>query len=387
MNDPTAGFSRRTLLKAGAGVAAGMALTGLGLAAPAFADEHTRPASSHGMPERLSSRQRLGQRVIYSYPGATPPAALFDAIAAGVVGGVIFFGENITSLADITAVDAELRAAQAKGPVRTPLLLMTDQEGGFIRRLPGQQPVLSEKQIGLSADPAAAAQAAGAGAAAALRAVGMNHNLAPVLDVFRTPGDFDDQWQRSYSSDPTIAGALGADMAWAEQHGGVVSTAKHFPGLGAASAAQNTDLVPVTLTQSLHDLRTIDEAAFAPVIRAGVDMVMTSWAIYPALDGVHPAGLSRRIVGGELRGRLHFRGVTITDALEAGALKPFGDMGARAVAAAGAGMDLLLCSARDIAQGAQALDALVAAAAEHHLTWWEADAAYRRVLALRHRLF
>ncbi len=100
-----------------------------------------------------------GQRVIASYPGLTPPASLFTDISNGQVAGVIFFGESISSEAQIAGVVTQLRQAQAQSPVQVPLLLMTDQEGGLVRRLPGQ-PVLSEKQIGQSSDPVAAATAA-----------------------------------------------------------------------------------------------------------------------------------------------------------------------------------------------------------------------------------
>jgi len=373
-------LSRRTLLIAGAGAAAGLALAGAGAV-------RAHAAVAEPWWAELSPRQRAGQRVIFSYPGATPPQALLDAIAAGTVGGVIFFGENITSLAQIADVVAQLRAAQASSPVREPLLFMTDQEGGFIRRLRGQEPVLSEKKIGLAPDPDAAAAAAGAGAAAALRNVGMNLNLAPVLDVFRTPGNFDDQWERSYSSDPLVAARLGADFVRAQQGAGVAATAKHFPGLGAASAAENTDLGPVTLTQSLDELRSVDEAAFADAIAAGVQLVMTSWAIYPALDPDFPAGLSPTIVQGELRDRLGFTGVTITDALEAGSLDAFGGTGFRALLSAQAGMDLLLCSGRDIGQGFDALDAITAALEDKTLNPGHFKQSLRRVQELRAGLF
>ena len=376
------GMSRRAVLTAGVGAVAGFALAGAGLGAAALPASATPPWWA-----KLSLRQQAGQRVIYSYPGATPPQSLFDAIAAGEVGGVIFFGENIMSLTQIAGVVSDLRAAQASSPVKEPLLFMTDQEGGYIRRLRGQQPILSEKQIGLQPDPDAAATAAGAGAAAALRNVGMNLNLAPVLDVFRTPGDFDDQWQRSYSSDPVLAGRLGADMVTAQQGAGVAATAKHFPGLGAATQAQNTDLGPVTLTQPLSELRGVDEFAFSPAIAAGVQLVMTSWAIYPAIDATYPAGLSTTIVQGELRGRLGFGGVTITDALEAGALDAFGDTGARSLLAAEAGMDLLLCSARDMSQGQDALDAITTAAGDGTLNPGHFKQTLRRVQSLRASLF
>jgi beta-N-acetylhexosaminidase len=377
------GLSRRAVLTAGVGAVAGLALAGAGIAGSGALSASAAPPWW----AKLSTRQQVGQRVIYSYPGATPPQSLLDGIAAGEVGGVIFFGENITSLPQIAAVVAQLRAAQASSPIKEPLLFMTDQEGGLIRRLRGQEPVLSEKQIGLQPDPDAAATAAGAGAAGALRNVGMNLNLAPVLDVFRTPGNFDDQFQRSYSSDPVLAGRLGADFVRAQQGAGVAATSKHFPGLGAATASENTDLGPVTLTQSLDELRAVDESAFAPAISVGVQLVMTSWAIYPAIDPVYPAGLSSTIVQGELRQRLGFDGVTITDALEAGALNAFGDTGARALLSAQAGMDLLLCSARDMQQGLDALDAVTAAVDDKTLNPGTFKQSLRRVQSLRAGLF
>jgi beta-N-acetylhexosaminidase len=381
--EPASGPTRRTVLAAGVGAVAGLALAGTGVAAGgAFAAPATPPWWA-----KLSTRQQAGQRIIFSYPGATPPQSLLDAIAAGTVGGVIFFGENIPSLDHIAGVVAQLRAAQASSPVKEPLLLMTDQEGGYIRRLKGQEPILSEKKIGLAADPDAAATAAGAGAAAALRNVGMNLNLAPVLDVFREEGNFDDQWERSYSSDPVLAGRLGAEMVRAQQGAGVAATAKHFPGLGAATADENTDLGAVTLTQPLDELRGVDEAAFAPAIAAGVQLVMTSWAVYPAIDAVYPAGISSTIVQGELRGRLGFTGVTITDALEAGALDAFGDTGERALLSAQAGMDLLLCSARDMSQGMDTLDAITAAVDDKTLNPGHFKQPLARVQSLRTSLF
>jgi beta-N-acetylhexosaminidase len=333
---------------------------------------------------KLSATQQVGQRVIFSYPGATPSDELLQLIKDGMVGGLIFFGENILSLSQIADVVTELKAAHAQSPTSaSPLLLMTDQEGGVVRRLSGQEPILSEKQVGASADPLAEATKAGAGAGAALTAVGMNLNLAPVEDVFREAGNFDDQFGRSYSSDPVVCGALGAAFVRAQQATGVAATAKHYPGLGQATQAQNTDLGVVTLTQSADDIRDIDELAFRPAIAAGVELVMTSWAVYPAIDPVYPAGLSKIFVGGELRGRQHFHGVTITDALEAGALDPFGDSGERSILAAEAGMDLLLCSARDVGQGQAAVSAVTTALQSGRLNPGHFKIALKRVERLR----
>ena len=333
----------------------------------------------------LTRRQLAGQRIIYSYPGLTPPASLLRIIRAGEAAGVIFFGENIAGTAQISSVIAELRRAQAQSPVHVPLLLMVDQEGGLIRRLSGA-PTLSEKRIGQSADPVAAASAAGAGAGRTLAAVGMNVNLAPVLDVYSTAGNFIDQYQRSYSANAGTVALLGRAFITAQQRTGVAATAKHFPGLGRAATAQNTDTRPIILSQSLARLRGTDEFPYSAAVAIGVDLVMVSWAIYPALDPNRPAGLSPTVVRQELRGRIGFAGVTVTDALEAGALAHYGSTGQRAVAAATAGMDLILCSARDVRQGEAATAALVNAQTGGQLDSAGFIAAADRIADLRARL-
>jgi beta-N-acetylhexosaminidase len=332
----------------------------------------------------LSLHQLAGQRVIYSYSGLTPPPSLLSLISHGEAAGVIFFGDNISSEAQIAAVTKELQQADASpdNPVREPLLLMTDQEGGEVRRLPGA-PVLSEKQIGESADPAAAATQAGTGAGLNLSGVGMNVNLAPVLDVYRKAGDFDDQYGRSYSMNPDVVSQLGADFITAQQQAGVAATAKHFPGLGAATKSQDTDVRPVTLKLSLHTLRTVDEYPYQAAVAAGVKLVMVSWAVYPALDPGVPAGFSSAVVQGELRDRLGFAGVTITDALEAGALQAYGTYANRAVLAAGAGMDLILCADGDVSEGEAALDGLASGYQDGTLNQTAFQQSVDRIMSLR----
>ena len=125
---------------------------------------------------------------------------------------------------------------------------------------------------------------------------------------------------------PDVVSALGADFITAQQRVGVAATAKHFPGLGAAAASQDTDAEPVTLEPAAAStLRAVDEFPYRAAIAAGVKLVMVSWAVYPALDAGTPGrAVGHAIVQGELRERLGFKGVTITDALEAGALQAFG---------------------------------------------------------------
>jgi beta-N-acetylhexosaminidase len=339
------------------------------------------PTTAAPTTPQLTALQLAGERVIFSYAGLTPPADLLTLIREGEVAGVIFFGDNISSESQIGAVVTELRQAQAASPVHLPLLLMTDQEGGIVQRLPGA-PGISEKQVGQSSDPQSQATQAGTGAAQNLSGVGMNVNLAPVLDVYYSAGNFIDQSQRSYSSDPSVVASLGSAFITAQQKDGVAATAKHFPGLGSAPEGSNTDTGSVTLTVSLSELRDKDEVPYKSAISSGVKLIMLSWAIYPALDSAHPAGLSSVIVQ-ELRNRLGFTGVTITDALEADALNPFGTTAQRADAAAGAGMDLILCSSGSVSQGEQAENALASALTSGQLSQSGFVAAANRVNALR----
>jgi beta-N-acetylhexosaminidase len=110
---------------------------------------------------------------------------------------------------------------------------------------------------------------------------------------------------------------------------------------------------------------------------------MVSWATYPALDAARPAGLSSTIVQGQLRGQLHFQGVTITDSLGAGALEAFGTTQQRALLAAEAGMDLILCASRDVSQGEQAMDGMESAYLDGALSPSLFRASLQRVVDLR----
>ncbi len=341
------------------------------------------PAAAAVLP-RLSVAQLAGQRVIYSYAGLTPPASLLSLISHGEAAGVIFFSDNVGSQSQLTAAVHKLDQAAASklNPVHLPLLLMTDQEGGEVRRLPGA-PELSPIEIGESVSPAAAAAEAGGAAAASLRSYGLDVNLAPVLDVYRQADGFIAEYGRSFSSNPAAVAKLGAGYVAAEQQGAVAATVKHFPGLGAAAQSQDTDLRPVTLPLSASTIRTVDELPYRSAIAAHVKLIMASWAIYPALDPDFPAGLSAPIVQGELRKRLGFTGVTITDALEAGALSPFGTIANRATLAARAGMDLLLCSEGNVSEGESAMSSLETGYRSGALDSAAFKAADERILALR----
>ncbi|OAA57310.1 Glycoside hydrolase, family 3 [Cordyceps fumosorosea ARSEF 2679] len=357
---------------------------------------------THAKPCRGAAASDLdilaGQHVIYSFPtSSTPPAELVNLTSAGLVGGVILFGVNVD--ANTAAAMDTLRRAYAASPAPALLkkttgeagaikfFVSTDQEGGQVRRMKNDEPKLSAKQIGAAADPAAAGKAAGEGAAATLRKFNNNVNLAPVLGVYRAAGDFLDYYGRSFGNTSQAVVAAAVPFLTAQQAAGVAATAKHFPGLGAASHDANTDERPVTLDLSLEEIRRVDEAPYVAAIAAGVQLVMPSWAVYPALDAARPAGLSGKWLREELRGRLGFQGVTVSDAMEAGSLSAFGGAAETATLAAEAGMDLLLASARNVTQGEEIRKALVSGVSSGRLSRAQFDEATKRIAALRSRLW
>jgi beta-N-acetylhexosaminidase len=284
-------------------------------------------------PAAPSSLERLvGQTVITGMSGTQPSATLLDRIRAGQVGGVIFFGANLTSAAAAKSLIAELQRAAAAGG-NPPLLIALDQEGGDVRRLPGP-PALSEAAYG-AAGSASRVRAAGVATGRYLRGVGVGVDLAPVLDTPNSDHNF--LGDRTYSRNAALNARLGSAFVDGLQSVHVAATGKHFPGLGTAT--QNTDLAHVFVTTPKPDL----DARLAPfraAVQAGVKLVMVSNAGYRAYDpsGL-PAVLSPRIVGGVLRKQLGFRGVVISDALEAPGPSSRPDAAALALRA---GVDLLL---------------------------------------------
>lgn len=306
------------------------------------------------------------------FAGTSPSTELLGRIRRGEVGGVILFGANITSDAVARALVGRLQAAAAAGG-NPPLLVAVDQEGGPVRRLPDGPPRDAPANI------ASAAQAAAEGAATGsfLRPLGIDVDLAPVLDSPDSPANF--LGTRAYSGDPARNASLGTAFLKALQQHRVAATAKHFPGLGTAGANTDTSRVWITTPKAGLDRRL---APFAAAVRAGVDLVMVSNAGYRAYDASGlPAVLSRRIVTGLLRGKLGFDGVVISDAL--GAPGPSSRPHPN-VTAVGAGVDVLLYTSESGADGA--FRELLAATRSGALPLTTLRAANTRIAALKQRL-
>jgi beta-N-acetylhexosaminidase len=346
------------------------------LAAAALAAPTPAPGPSPAA--ALPLDQAVGERVIASLPGTRVPAALAREIRAGRVAGVILFARNISSRSQLRTLTARLQVERRHGPPALrdrPLLVMIDQEGGLVKRLSGA-PHHSPAQLGRIGS-AALARREGAATGRNLRDVGVNVDLAPVLDVGRR-GSSVRTLGRSFGSTAARVTALGGAFADGLASSGVLACAKHFPGLGRGGA--NEDDVFNRIDASLADLRAVDEAPFRAAAQTGIPLVMVSTGVYPALDA-QPALFSSRVATGELRGAVGFGGVAISDDLEVPALAHRSPE-RKALAAVRAGEDLLLFaqSAAAADRGAAALGRAVRSGALPRAT---IDAGADRVLALR----
>lgn len=294
------------------------------------------PPLTRNISAGLTNHQLAGQRIVAGFEGQTVPTAIRRRIRAGLIGGVILFADNLGSDRQITRLTRALqRIVRPDGLRRYPLMIMVDQEGGLVKRLPGA-PNASARQMGVRGTAYSRRQGALTGLN--LKTSGINIDLAPVLDVAR-PGGVIADTERGFGSTVRKVNATAIPFARALQSTRVAATAKHFPGLGAAT--ENTDFAVQRIRLSKAALRKVDMAPYEPFIAAGGKLVMVGSAIYPAL-GPRPAMFEPKIVRGELRTRLGFRGVTITDAMGTVAVNDFGGTKRSAIAAAHAGMDILL---------------------------------------------
>ncbi len=264
------------------------------------------------------------------------------------VGGVVLFERNLEDPPQLAALVAEIHALR-----RPPLLVAVDQEGGRVQRFrKGFVALPPPRALGRLHDragPEAARRAAELIAwlgAAELRAVGVDLNLAPVLDLDAPPGRRGNPVLagRAFHHQPEVVAELG--LAWQRgvAHAGMAAVAKHFPGHGGV--LEDTHHREARDPRTLQALWDRDLLPFRSLIRAGLGAVMMGHVAFPGLDEV-PAGRSARWIGEVLRARLGFEGAVLSDDLGmAGAGE--GDLVDRARAALAAGCDLLLaCNGHD----------------------------------------
>ena len=334
------------------------------------------PIAEPSAVEGLSARQLAGQRIVCGFDGQRTPQSLLRVVERGELAGVILFADNVRSKAQVARLSGALQATARPEGLRQPVIVSVDQEGGLVKRLPGP-PKTSAAAMGARGPEFARRQGEATGTS--LSAAGVNIDLAPVLDVAR-PGGFIAEQRRGFGGKPGRVATVGTAFAEGLQSAGVAATAKHFPGLG--STDDNTDLRPASIPLKAGVLRSVDERPYRAFASAGGKLVMVSSARYPALGtGKLPASQSRRVTTGELRGRLGFTGVSITDSLETPAARSGSTTAKVAVRAAAAGSDVLLYVHCDAAL--RASTALRRALHSGKLDSARFEAAVGRVLALR----
>ena len=268
------------------------------------------------------------------------PARLAKWLREGTVGGVILFSRNVETPRQVRDLCREIRSAAGRG--RPAPLIAIDQEGGRVQRLtePGFTrfpPARSYSTLCCHAERAA--EVVAEAIAEELRAVGVDINFAPVLDVDSNP-DNPVIGDRALSNDPELAARLGVSFFRGTLSRGVIPVGKHFPGHGATDADSHETLPVVRSAGKTVFSR--DLLPFRRAIRAGIPALMTAHVLYPALDRAFPATFSKKILGDLLRKQLRFRGVLFSDALEMGAVTSRYGMGEAAVRAVSAGCDVVL---------------------------------------------
>jgi len=328
--------------------------------------------------ERLSvsavpERALAGQKLMVRMNGSATPDLMRQA-RKGEVGGVIAFPPLGQPEDELRKEIARLQEGARDGR-QPPLLVATDQEGGEIKRLPEGPPDSSPAELG-AADDDAEARAAGRETGRYLSGLGINVDLAPVLDVPSSEASFISG--RAFGTDPAVVAAAGVAFAEGLEAGGVIPAAKHFPGLGSAVA--NTDLEASTVDAPESKLSEA-LAPFRDAIAAGVPIVMIGHAVYRAFDPERPAALSPQIVGGLLRADLGFEGVVMSDDLGAGAVRAAVSERKAPVAAALAGIDVLLLA--QTGKGKPAVEALLDALARGELSRTSLEDSYLRILDLK----
>jgi len=342
------------------------------------------PAPTSSLLESLSLEQKIGQTMVIGFDGTTVDGDLRQMITDYHIGGVILFARNIESPQQTAALTAELqRIALESG--HPGLFIAIDQEGGRVARLTedkGFTEFPSAMALSATDDPQNAYRAAAA-LAAEMRAVGINVDFAPVLDVNNNPAN-PIIGIRSFSADPQRVVEYGLAFARGLEDNGVLAFGKHFPGHGDTALDSHIDLPLVP-----HDRARLEQVELFPFrafVQAGFAGIMTAHVTFPAIDqdGL-PATLSSRVLTGLLREEMGFDGIIVTDSLEMGALAQSGyPPEAAAPLALAAGADLLLFN-RDHAMHRAAFANLLQSVRDGKISLEQLDASVGRILQAKEK--
>jgi beta-N-acetylhexosaminidase len=290
----------------------------------------------------MTLREAIGQLFILGFEGKEVPQPLKAFLRQYNPGALILFARNLGSPEEVATMTEALQAASP-----TPLLIAIDQEGGRVARLgPPFTQWPSASAVGTFGS-AEMARTLGEAMAKELLAVGINTNLAPVLDVLTNP-DNPVMAGRSFGADPHAVARLGTAFFCGHRDAGVLAVGKHFPGHGDTVADSHQEL-PV-VRHDLARLRDVEFVPFAEAIRKGIPALMTAHLLVPALDPERPATLSRAILSDLLRERLGFSGLIMSDDLLMRGIADTIPPGEAAIRFLEAGGDLILICQDEAAQ-------------------------------------
>lgn len=337
----------------------------------------------------LSLEQKVGQMFFLCFRKETSGANILtctpsvrETLRTVQPGGIILFGENISSVEQVRGL---IRGMQEE--CSTPPFLGVDQEGGTVQRITrtAQIPamVIPPMQSVARAGSISLARSVGQVIAGELTVFGLNLDFAPDCDVLTNPKNTS-IGTRSFSSDAATAAAYSTAVADGIRGEGIIPVCKHFPGLGGASADTHDGFSEVG--QTLAQLRETEFVPFQAQINAGAEMIMVGHISLPKVTGNStPASLSPKVITGLLRGELGFGGIVITDSLSMGAVTKSYSSGQAAVLAVQAGADMLLMPEDPGA----AFQAVLSAVRSGKISEARIDASVERILALKksHGLF
>ena len=331
----------------------------------------------------MSLEEQIGQALMVGFPGTAPSREVLELIQRYHVGNILLFSRNVHDAEQVRALTRRLQQAARESGHAHPLLIAIDQENGIVQRL-GDAATLFPGNMALGAIGSQevafeVAQATGR----ELKALGINMNLAPVVDVNNNAAN-PVIGVRAFGEDAQLVARLGSAMVKGYQDAGVITCLKHFPGHG--DTAVDSHLALPMIPHSLARLEALELAPFRSGIEAGAASVMIAHVAFPALthDSALPATLSSAIIQGLLRAKLGFEGVILSDCLEMQAISGTFGTESAAVMALQAGIDLALVSHHaELQQGS--IEAIRGAALTGDLSAQVIQRAAERILSLKAR--
>lgn len=328
----------------------------------------------------MTLKQAIGQLFMIGIPGATVDGASEALLKRWQIGNIVLFARNLKDGVQAARLTDDLqRLITAETGIRA--YISADQEGGIVLRLvDGATPFPGNMAVGATGKPEFAEQIAYA-IGRELLALGINMNLAPVLDVNNNPKN-PVIGVRSFGTDPARVARFGRAAVRGYKRAGIACVAKHFPGHGDTEADSHTSLP--TIPRDLGELEKCELLPFRAAIEEGLDAVMTAHIAFPKLDGV-PATLSKTILTGILRRQLGFSGLILTDSMRMAGVADSYSPAEAAVMALKAGCDILLYSGMGEVEEA-AVRAVHEAVARGELSEERIYASAERIVAAKKRL-